>query len=56
MLNGSSGADFPTTIPASVLPGSTALTNLFSSYFVSHNLPWDGKPFNGRSDYGPFLR
>ena len=55
VLNGSSGADFPTTIPASVLPGSIALTNLFSEYFVANRMPWDGKAFNGRSDYGPFL-
>ena len=55
VLNGSSGADFPSTIPASVLPGSIALTNLYRDYFVSQSLPWDGKQFNGRSDYGSFL-
>ena len=55
VLNGSSGADFPATIPASVLNGSSALTSMYAQYFVDRRMPWDGKAFNGRSDYGPFL-
>ena len=54
VLNGTSGYEY-SNIPPKVVPGSEWLTSLFASYFTSHQLPWDGKAFNGRSDYGPFL-
>ena len=54
VLNGTSGYEYP-NIPPPVVPGSEWLTALFSGYFTSRSLPWDGKAFNGRSDYGPFL-
>ena len=54
VLNGTSGYDY-SNIPPAVVPGSQWITTLFANYFVQYNMPWDGKAFNGRSDYGPFL-
>jgi Zn-dependent M28 family amino/carboxypeptidase len=36
-------------------PGSGQLEALFTSYFAGQGLPTDPTPFNGRSDYGPFI-
>ncbi len=36
-------------------PGSQKVTTLFRDCFIQQNLPWDYTPFDGRSDYGPFL-
>lgn len=35
--------------------GSGAIEQLFLDYFNSQNLPTEPTPFNGRSDYGPFI-
>jgi hypothetical protein len=35
--------------------GSGAIEQLFLDYFASQNLPNAPTPFNGRSDYGPFI-
>ena len=50
VLNGTSGYEYP-NIPRQVVPGSEWITSLFGNYFVEHRMPWDGKAFNGRSDY-----
>jgi Zn-dependent M28 family amino/carboxypeptidase len=36
-------------------PGSGAIEQTFTDYFASQNLASDPTPFNGRSDYGPFI-
>jgi len=41
--------------PASALPGSNKMTDLFKDWFTRQKLPWDPSNFDGRSDYGPFL-
>ncbi|MFD0688421.1 M20/M25/M40 family metallo-hydrolase [Actinomadura fibrosa] len=35
--------------------GSAAIEKLFRDYFASRRLPVTDTPFNGRSDYGPFI-
>jgi Zn-dependent M28 family amino/carboxypeptidase len=35
--------------------GSGAIEQVFLDYFASQNLATDPTPFNGRSDYGPFI-
>ncbi|GAA1476926.1 aminopeptidase PaaP [Nocardioides aestuarii] len=35
--------------------GSGEIERIFRDYFVSQNLPSSETPFNGRSDYGPFI-
>jgi Zn-dependent M28 family amino/carboxypeptidase len=35
--------------------GSAAIEELFNSYFASRGLAFEPTPFNGRSDYGPFI-
>jgi len=42
-------------IKPEVIPGSMAISQKYIDYFKSNNLPYDAKPFNGRSDYGSFL-
>ena len=54
VLNGTSGYQF-SNIPPAVIPGSEWLTTLYGAHFTANNMPWDGKNFNGGSDYGPFL-
>lgn len=34
---------------------STQITNLFIHYFNENSIPFDLTPFDGRSDYGPFI-
>ena len=36
-------------------PGSDVIERVFYGYFESQNLPAEPTPFNGRSDYGPFI-
>jgi Zn-dependent M28 family amino/carboxypeptidase len=36
-------------------PGSGTIEQVFSDYFDSQGLPSEPTPFNGRSDYGPFI-
>ena len=36
-------------------PGSGAIERVFTDYFASQNLASAPTPFNGRSDYGPFI-
>jgi Zn-dependent M28 family amino/carboxypeptidase len=36
-------------------PGSGAIEQTFTDYFTSQSLASDPTPFNGRSDYGPFI-
>ena len=36
-------------------PGSAQIEDLFNDYFDSQNLATDPTPFDGRSDYGPFI-
>jgi Zn-dependent M28 family amino/carboxypeptidase len=36
-------------------PGSGEIEQLFRDYFSSQGLPSAATPFNGRSDYGPFI-
>jgi len=36
-------------------PGSAQIEELFEEYFASQGLPSRPTPFNGRSDYGPFI-
>jgi Zn-dependent M28 family amino/carboxypeptidase len=36
-------------------PGSGAIEQAFTDYFASQGLASDPTPFNGRSDYGPFI-
>ena len=35
--------------------GSGAIEQMFLEYFASQGLPTEPTPFNGRSDYGPFI-
>ena len=35
--------------------GSAAIEEIFNSYFASRGLAYEPTPFNGRSDYGPFI-
>jgi Zn-dependent M28 family amino/carboxypeptidase len=41
--------------PASGPPGSGQIEALFNSYFAGQGLATDPTPFDGRSDYGPFI-
>jgi Zn-dependent M28 family amino/carboxypeptidase len=36
-------------------PGSAQIETVFTQYFASQGLASDPTPFNGRSDYGPFI-
>ena len=36
-------------------PGSAQIEDVFTDYFTGQGLESDGKEFNGRSDYGPFI-
>jgi len=36
-------------------PGSAAIEEMFNAYFASRGLAFEPTPFNGRSDYGPFI-
>ena len=45
------GSDTGTAGPA----GSGEIESVFTSYFTSQGLASDPSPFNGRSDYGPFI-
>jgi Zn-dependent M28 family amino/carboxypeptidase len=36
-------------------PGSAQIEALFNDYFADQGLPVEPTPFNGRSDYGPFI-
>ncbi len=36
-------------------PGSAQIEDVFTSYFASQGLASEPTPFNGRSDYGPFI-
>lgn len=45
----------PNETPRSAIPGSQRVTDLYRDWFISQNLPYDFRDFNGRSDYGPFL-
>jgi Zn-dependent M28 family amino/carboxypeptidase len=36
-------------------PGSGAIEQVFRDYFAARRLPVEPTPFNGRSDYGPFI-
>jgi Zn-dependent M28 family amino/carboxypeptidase len=36
-------------------PGSGAIESLFTNYYASQGLASEPSPFNGRSDYGPFI-
>jgi Zn-dependent M28 family amino/carboxypeptidase len=36
-------------------PGSAEIEQVFNEYFDSQGLPVEPTPFNGRSDYGPFI-
>ena len=36
-------------------PGSAEIEDIFTSYFASQGLESDPTPFDGRSDYGPFI-
>lgn len=36
-------------------PGSDQIEGVFTSYFASQNLASEPTPFDGRSDYGPFI-
>ena len=44
----------PTT-PRVAVPGSLLISGLHYQYFRDNGLPYDGCPFDGRSDYGQFL-
>jgi Zn-dependent M28 family amino/carboxypeptidase len=48
IYNGSSALD-------NVKSGATIIQQLYEKYFSSHQLPYTLTPFNGRSDYGPFI-
>ncbi|CAF2112571.1 unnamed protein product [Rotaria magnacalcarata] len=43
------------TISRSAVPGSNKVSALFRDWFIRQKLPWDYTPFNGLSDYAPFL-
>ena len=45
----------PVNTPTRALAGSRTISRLHYDYFVSNGLPYDGVPFDGRSDYGQFL-
>ena len=36
-------------------PGSAAIEGVFARYFAAQGLAFDPAPFDGRSDYGPFI-
>jgi aminopeptidase Y len=36
-------------------PGSAAIEAVFNDYFEDERIEYDPTPFNGRSDYGPFI-
>ena len=36
-------------------PGSAAIEDLFNGYFAARGLAFEPTPFDGRSDYGPFI-
>src|SRR3990167_3114409 len=44
-----------TQAPQEIQPAATVISNLFETYYISQNLTYVFIPFNGRSDYGPFL-
>ncbi|CAF0779756.1 unnamed protein product [Rotaria sordida] len=52
IYNGSSAK--PGT-PSWAINGSVRISDVFRSWFIEKNLPWDFTDFSGRSDYGPFL-
>ena len=41
--------------PAPGPPGSDAIEQIFTKYFASQGLASEPTPFDGRSDYGPFI-
>jgi Zn-dependent M28 family amino/carboxypeptidase len=43
------------TAPNEVKNGATIIQQLYEKYFSSHQLPYSLVPFDGRSDYGPFI-
>ena len=45
----------PVNTPSKALAGSRTISQLHYDYFVKNGLPYDGCPFDGRSDYGQFL-
>ena len=45
----------PVNTPTRALAGSRIITQLHYDYFTANGLPYDGTPFDGRSDYGQFL-
>ena len=45
----------PVNTPTKALAGSLIVTQLHFDYFIQNGLPYDGVPFDGRSDYGQFL-
>ena len=45
----------PVNTPTKALAGSRLISQLHYDYFVANALPYDGCPFDGRSDYGQFL-
>ncbi len=51
VYDGNNSAGGGTVGPA----GSGAIEQVFLDYFASQNLASDPTPFNGRSDYGPFI-
>jgi len=51
VYDGNNSAGGGTVGPA----GSGAIEQVFLDYFASQNLPNEPTPFNGRSDYGPFI-
>jgi Zn-dependent M28 family amino/carboxypeptidase len=51
VYDGNNSAGGGTVGPA----GSGAIEQIFLDYFASQNLPVEPTPFNGRSDYGPFI-
>ena len=50
-------SSFPAAPPAVQVgpPGSGAIEQVFLDYFASQGLASEPTPFNGRSDYGPFI-
>lgn len=60
VYDGDSSAVTPPTFPAGCLadrcqPGSGVIESVFTGYFDSVGLASAPTPFNGRSDYGPFI-
>jgi Zn-dependent M28 family amino/carboxypeptidase len=41
--------------PVAVPPGSTAIEDLFESFYTLHDEPYDDSAFDGRSDYQAFI-